>query len=72
MKKFFDKTKNDWNERDDFEKVNGKYDWVKMDYSADEVDNKGEKNKDKKNKKPEKEKVNYLLFIMSCYTYKIM
>lgn len=36
MKKFSDKTKNDWHERDEFEKVNGKYDLLKMDYSKSE------------------------------------
>jgi len=44
-KKFTDKTKNDWEDRAEFEKYNGKYDLVKMDYSAgetkeDEVDSK--------------------------------
>jgi poly [ADP-ribose] polymerase len=44
-KKFKDKTKNDWEDRAEFEKYNGKYDMVKMDYSAgsnqeDEVDSK--------------------------------
>uniref|UniRef100_A0A8C5HGG7 Poly [ADP-ribose] polymerase n=1 Tax=Gouania willdenowi TaxID=441366 RepID=A0A8C5HGG7_GOUWI len=35
-KKFLDKTKNEWDERDQFEKVAGKYDMVFMDYSANE------------------------------------
>lgn len=35
-KKFLDKTKNDWDRRDSFEKVPGKYDMVFMDYSANE------------------------------------
>jgi len=43
-KKFKDKTYNDWADKDSFEKVNGKYDLVKMDYSAggsvDEPDSK--------------------------------
>lgn len=43
-KKFHDKTRNHWAQRDQFEKVAGKYDLVKMDYSntdgtTDEVDN---------------------------------
>ena len=32
-KKFSDKTKNDWEDRDQFEKVAGKYDLVKIDYN---------------------------------------
>ena len=32
-----DKTKNDWEDRGDFVKHNGKYDLVKMDYSAGET-----------------------------------
>ncbi|XP_008297456.1 poly [ADP-ribose] polymerase 2 [Stegastes partitus] len=35
-KKFFDKTKNEWEQRDSFEKVAGKYDLVFMDYSTNE------------------------------------
>lgn len=35
-KKFFDKTKNEWEHRASFEKVAGKYDLVFMDYSTDE------------------------------------
>ncbi|MCL4139141.1 UNVERIFIED_CONTAM: hypothetical protein GTU68_044869, partial [Idotea baltica] len=40
MKKFSDKTRNDWDLRDAFEKVPGKYDLLEMDYSdgKDEVD----------------------------------
>jgi len=42
MKKFSDKTHNDWEDRDKFVKSAGKYDLVKMDYSAgsskDDVD----------------------------------
>ena len=34
-KKFFDKTKNEWSERGDFEKVNGKYDLVEQDFGED-------------------------------------
>ncbi|XP_072296739.1 poly [ADP-ribose] polymerase 2 isoform X2 [Eucyclogobius newberryi] len=37
-KKFLDKTKNDWEGRECFEKVPGKYDLVFMDYSADDKD----------------------------------
>ncbi|KAM8961706.1 poly [ADP-ribose] polymerase 2 [Pelodytes ibericus] len=33
-KKFFDKTKNEWSERGDFEKVAGKYDMLQMDYNS--------------------------------------
>ena len=33
-KKFYDKTRNDWAERNDFEKVPGKYDMLEMDYST--------------------------------------
>lgn len=32
--RFYDKTRNDWSERASFEKVAGKYDLVKIDYSA--------------------------------------
>ncbi|XP_069044736.1 poly [ADP-ribose] polymerase 2 isoform X2 [Lepisosteus oculatus] len=35
-KKFFDKTKNEWEDRSRFEKVAGKYDIVHMDYSTEE------------------------------------
>ncbi|XP_068998350.1 poly [ADP-ribose] polymerase 2 [Embiotoca jacksoni] len=35
-KKFFDKTKNEWEHRASFEKVAGKYDMVFMDYCTDE------------------------------------
>lgn len=34
--RFFDKTKNEWEHREKFEKVAGKYDMVFMDYSTDE------------------------------------
>ncbi|XP_043914187.1 poly [ADP-ribose] polymerase 2 isoform X2 [Protopterus annectens] len=42
-KKFFDKTKNEWEERSTFEKVAGKYDLLQMDYTGgtkdeDEID----------------------------------
>uniref|UniRef100_A0A3B3CSP4 Poly [ADP-ribose] polymerase n=1 Tax=Oryzias melastigma TaxID=30732 RepID=A0A3B3CSP4_ORYME len=36
FKKFFDKTKNEWEQRGSFEKVAGKYDMVFMDYSTNE------------------------------------
>ncbi|XP_029686723.1 poly [ADP-ribose] polymerase 2 isoform X3 [Takifugu rubripes] len=39
-KKFFDKTKNEWEHRENFMKVAGKYDIVLMDYSADEKEKK--------------------------------
>ncbi|KAM9323443.1 poly [ADP-ribose] polymerase 2 [Pholidichthys leucotaenia] len=35
-KKFLDKTKNEWEDRENFEKVQGKYDMVFMDYSSNE------------------------------------
>uniref|UniRef100_A0A672I8S4 Poly [ADP-ribose] polymerase n=1 Tax=Salarias fasciatus TaxID=181472 RepID=A0A672I8S4_SALFA len=35
-KKFFDKTKNEWDDRQNFEKEPGKYDMVFMDYSAND------------------------------------
>ncbi|ROL55166.1 Poly [ADP-ribose] polymerase 2 [Anabarilius grahami] len=35
-KKFFDKTKNEWEHRADFEKVAGKYDMVFVDYSTED------------------------------------
>ncbi|XP_038070254.1 poly [ADP-ribose] polymerase 2-like [Patiria miniata] len=35
-KKFYDKTRNEWSFRDSFEKVSGKYDILKMDYSVDD------------------------------------
>lgn len=34
--RFFDKTKNEWEQREQFEKVAGKYDMVFMDYSTEE------------------------------------
>lgn len=34
QKKFFDKTKNNWEDREKFEKVPGKYDMLQMDYAA--------------------------------------
>ncbi|XP_051832935.1 poly [ADP-ribose] polymerase 2 isoform X2 [Antechinus flavipes] len=34
QKKFFDKTKNSWEDRGSFEKVPGKYDMLQMDYTA--------------------------------------
>lgn len=34
--RFFDKTKNEWDHRENFMKIAGKYDIVLMDYSADE------------------------------------
>lgn len=38
FKKFTDKTKNDWANRDKFVKVAGKYDLLKMDYSMEDKD----------------------------------
>ncbi|KAK0404704.1 hypothetical protein QR680_017585 [Steinernema hermaphroditum] len=40
--KFFDKTRNDWGSRDDFEKVPGKYDLIKMDYATANNDKENE------------------------------
>ncbi|KAK6185449.1 hypothetical protein SNE40_007679 [Patella caerulea] len=37
-KKFRDKTSNDWSDRDNFEKVGGKYDLLAMDYNPKEED----------------------------------
>ena len=34
ISRFFDKTRNNWGEREDFEKVKGKYDLVAIDYSG--------------------------------------
>ncbi|XP_050949845.1 poly [ADP-ribose] polymerase 2 isoform X3 [Labeo rohita] len=41
-KKFFDKTKNEWEHRANFEKVAGKYDMVFVDYSTDDKQEKDE------------------------------
>lgn len=38
-KKFDDKTRNDWDDRENFEKVPGKYDLVHLDYSDDRDEN---------------------------------
>ncbi len=60
-KKFTDKTKNDWDERADFEKVAGKYDLVHMDYDGEDDDDGGKgdsapaKDKGEKSKKAKKE-----------------
>ncbi|XP_066537171.1 poly [ADP-ribose] polymerase 2 [Hoplias malabaricus] len=40
-KKFFDKTKNEWEDRTKFEKVPGKYDMVFMDYSSNDKEAEG-------------------------------
>uniref|UniRef100_A0A8C4RPM7 Poly [ADP-ribose] polymerase n=1 Tax=Erpetoichthys calabaricus TaxID=27687 RepID=A0A8C4RPM7_ERPCA len=40
-KKFLDKTKNEWDNREHFEKVPGKYDIVKMDYSTNKKTSEG-------------------------------
>lgn len=37
INKFWDKTRNEWSQRRKFQKVQGKYDLLKMDYSTDEV-----------------------------------
>ncbi|XP_028834041.1 poly [ADP-ribose] polymerase 2 isoform X2 [Denticeps clupeoides] len=46
-KKFFDKTKNEWEGRATFEKVPGKYDMVYMDYSTNDKEEEAEKSGDK-------------------------
>ncbi|XP_075805450.1 poly [ADP-ribose] polymerase 2 isoform X3 [Microtus pennsylvanicus] len=38
QKKFLDKTKNNWEDRENFEKVPGKYDMLQMDYAASAQD----------------------------------
>ncbi|MGH0140553.1 UNVERIFIED_CONTAM: hypothetical protein FKN15_023221 [Acipenser sinensis] len=53
-KKFLDKTKNEWDERAQFEKVAGKYDIVQMDYSTKEDD---EVKKESKAQKHEESKL---------------
>ena len=45
-KKFSDKTKNDWEDRDNFEKFPGKYDLVKMDYNNSTSDESVDKKDD--------------------------
>ncbi|KAK3589103.1 hypothetical protein CHS0354_017445 [Potamilus streckersoni] len=37
-KKFYDKTKNEWSQRNEFVKVQGKYDLLQMDYSLQDTD----------------------------------
>ena len=39
--RFSDKTKNDWDSRDCFEKVPGKYDLLAMDYSTEDAPDSG-------------------------------
>ena len=63
-KKFHDKTRNHWAERDQFEKVAGKYDLVKMDYSnsntdrtTDEVDTKAKPRSSKVKDEPAESKL---------------
>ena len=51
--RFSDKTKNNWEERDEFEKVPGKYDLLHMDYS-DDKDTTDSKPKDDESKDPPK------------------
>ena len=56
-KKFVDKTKNDWDEKDMFEKYPGKYDLVHKDYDAvktDETDSKAKDTEVKKDIPPSK------------------
>lgn len=53
-KKFLDKTKNEWDDKDCFEKVPGKYDLVFMDYSSND---KQEEKKDEPDSAPEKKKL---------------
>ncbi|XP_064640278.1 poly [ADP-ribose] polymerase 2-like [Lineus longissimus] len=47
-KKFKDKTKNDWSQRDVFTKVAGQYDLLKMDYNTEGADSDGSSKKKKK------------------------
>ncbi|KAJ8041109.1 Poly [ADP-ribose] polymerase 2 [Holothuria leucospilota] len=54
INKFWDKTRNEWSQRRKFQKVQGKYDLLKMDYSTDEAKQKDETDAGKK--KPEKPK----------------
>jgi len=55
--KFRDKTRNEWEDRENFEKVAGKYDLVHMDHNQEEVDNlvKKEEEKDKGEENGQKE-----------------
>ncbi|XP_029470799.1 poly [ADP-ribose] polymerase 2 [Rhinatrema bivittatum] len=46
QKKFFDKTKNSWEERGNFEKVAGKYDILKMEYQMNTQDDETKGNSD--------------------------
>eukprot|EP00112_Aurelia_sp_Birch-Aquarium-sp1_P002057 Seg1224.3 transcript_id=Seg1224.3/GoldUCD/mRNA.D3Y31 product=Poly protein_id=Seg1224.3/GoldUCD/D3Y31 len=54
-KKFSDKTKNDWEDRNSFEKVHGKYDLLKMDYeaNADDTEDSVDGPSDEKLKRPD-------------------
>lgn len=47
-KKFFEKTKNEWEHKETFEKVEGKYDMVFVDYNAEEKEKKDSKVETKK------------------------
>ncbi|XP_031218323.1 poly [ADP-ribose] polymerase 2 isoform X4 [Mastomys coucha] len=51
QKKFLDKTKNNWEDRENFEKVPGKYDMLQMDYAASTQDE--SKTKQEETLKPE-------------------
>lgn len=51
QKKFLDKTKNNWEDRENFEKVPGKYDMLQMDYAASTQDE--NKTKQEETSKPE-------------------
>lgn len=51
QKKFLDKTKNNWEDRENFEKVPGKYDMLQMDYAASTQDE--SKTKEEETLKPE-------------------
>ena len=54
-KKFLDKTKNQWENRDTFSKVSGKYDLLQMDYAPSVEDNKETKVKKEEGVKEEEQ-----------------
>ena len=56
-KKFSDKTKNDWEDRDNFEKVPGKYDLVDIQVATEDDDVKDEVDEPAAKKKKKKQKV---------------
>ncbi|KAK7085917.1 Poly [ADP-ribose] polymerase 2 [Halocaridina rubra] len=54
MKKFSDKTRNEWDMRDFFEKVPGKYDLLAMDYATEDTTDSASKNAKEKMKEERK------------------